>query len=78
MGQQHIPNGVQFLTIPQVAEELNLSERTVWRRIDDEEIKVNHFGSSTRVKRGDLDDYIWRCSGKPGDAAPDDNTDPDE
>lgn len=51
-------NRKKFLTIRQVAEELGVSERSVWRRIEDEELPRYQFGSSTRVKREDLDAYI--------------------
>ena len=50
----------QFLKVPEVAEELNVGERSVWRLIEDEELPTHRFGNSTRVKREDLDEYIRR------------------
>ncbi len=50
----------KYLTVPQVAEELQVSERKVWSLIEEEELKVHDFGNSTRVSRADLDDYIAR------------------
>jgi excisionase family DNA binding protein len=51
----------QFLKVPEVAEELNIGERSAWRLIEDEELPTYRFGHSTRVKREDLDAYIIRC-----------------
>ena len=53
--------GQRFLTIRQVAEELGVSERSVWRLVEDDELPTHSFGSSTRIKREDLDAYIERC-----------------
>ena len=50
----------RFLKIPRVAEELDCSERKVWKLIEDEELKAHDFGGSTRVSSDDLDDYIER------------------
>lgn len=51
----------RFLKIPRVAEELDCSERKVWRLIEDGELKAHDFGGSTRVSKDDLDDYIRRA-----------------
>ena len=65
------PKGDKFLTIRQVADELGISERSVWRTIEDGDLPTHKFGSSTRIRRSDLDDYIKRSrrkpSGDPGD-----------
>jgi excisionase family DNA binding protein len=50
----------QFLKVPEVAEELNVGERSAWRLIEDGELPTHRFGNSTRVKREDLDEYIRR------------------
>ena len=50
----------QFLKVREVAEELNVGERSVWRLIEDEKLPTHRFGNSTRVKREDLDEYIRR------------------
>jgi len=50
----------RFLKIPEVAQELNCAERTVWRLIEDGHLKAHDFGGTTRVSRDDLDDYIAR------------------
>jgi excisionase family DNA binding protein len=47
--------------VAQVAQELDLSERTIWRFIRARMIAVHKFGNSTRVKREDLDGFISRC-----------------
>lgn len=49
-----------FLTIPDVADELGLSERSVWRKISEGQLPVHHFGAATRISREDLDDYAAR------------------
>ena len=55
-----LPRRKRFFKIPRVAEELDCSERKVWRLIEDEELKAHDFGGSTRVAAEDLDDYIAR------------------
>ena len=52
-----------FLTVPEVADELGISERHVWRLIEEKELKAHHFGGATRISRDDLDDYIRRSRG---------------
>ena len=68
------PKGDRFLTIREVADELGISERSVWRLIEDNELPAHKSGSSTRVRRSDLDDYIER-SRKPPRRDPDDDDD---
>jgi excisionase family DNA binding protein len=55
------PKRTRFLSIREVAEELGISERSAWRLVEQGELPVHQFGSSTRVKREDLDAYIERC-----------------
>jgi excisionase family DNA binding protein len=50
----------KFLTVPDVAEELNLSVRKVWDDIRKGLLKTHKFGRSTRISRKDLDNYIRR------------------
>ncbi len=50
----------QFLTVPEVSEELNVSARKIWSDISDRILKTHRFGRSTRISRQDLDDYIRR------------------
>lgn len=57
---EKLPRKKRFLKIREVAVELNYSERKVWREIESGKLKVHRFGSSTRVSREDLDDYIRR------------------
>lgn len=51
-------NGSNFLTIPQVAEELQVSERTVWRWIKDKELIVYRHARWTRLHRDELDRFL--------------------
>jgi excisionase family DNA binding protein len=48
----------KFLTVPDVAEELNVSVRKVWTVIEDRLLKTHKFGHSRRISREDLNDYI--------------------
>ena len=59
------PKGDPFLTIRQVAVELGISERSVWRLIEDGDLPTHKFGSSTRIRQSDLDDYIKRSRREP-------------
>ena len=49
-----------FLKVGEVAAELNLGERSVWRLIEDGELPTYRFGHSRRVRQDDLDAYISR------------------
>ena len=51
-------NGSNFLTIPQVAEELQVSERTVWRWIKDKELIVHRHGRWVRIHRYELERFL--------------------
>jgi excisionase family DNA binding protein len=57
--------GNSFLTIRQVADELGISERSVWRLIECGDLQVHKFGCSTRIRRSDLDAYIKRSRRQP-------------
>ncbi len=48
----------RFLSVDDVAYELNVSRRSVWRWIKGELLSVYRFGGVTRVRRGDLDAFI--------------------
>lgn len=52
------PTDSKFLTIPQVAEELQVSERTVWRWIKDKELIVHRHGRWTRVHCDELERFL--------------------
>ena len=51
-------NGSNFLTIPQVAEELQVSERTVWRWIRNKELIVHRHGRWVRVHRDEQERFL--------------------
>ena len=50
-------NGV-LLTLQEVADELAVNERMVWRLIHNHGLRVTHVGKLVRVHREDLDQYI--------------------
>ena len=45
-------------TIPETAENLNVSERTVWRLIADGDLPVVRFGGAVRVRPEDREAFI--------------------
>ena len=47
-----------LLTIAQTAELLQLSEKTVRRRIADRGLIAHRFGRQWRIARGDLDEFL--------------------
>ena len=69
------PKGDKFLTIREVTDELGISERSVWRLIEDDKLPAHKFGSSTRIRRSDLDDYIKRSRRTPPRDPGDDDDD---
>ena len=50
--------GSNFLTIPQIADELQVSERTVWRWIKDKDLIVYRHARWTRVHRDELERFL--------------------
>lgn len=48
----------KLLSIRQVAEVLTVSEKTVWRRIKNGELRASRLGRHVKVKPRDLDDYV--------------------
>ena len=56
---------ISFFTVPDVAEHLGVSTRTVRRWIDDEELVAHKFGRAVRISEGDLREFLaahrgWR------------------
>ena len=56
---EHAPKrtGPERLTVPEVADELRCSERTVWRRLEVKTLRALHDGGQTYVLREELDRY---------------------
>jgi excisionase family DNA binding protein len=50
-----------FLTVPQLAEELVLSDKTILRRIKSGEIHKHIVGGLVRISREDANTYIASC-----------------
>ena len=50
----------EFLTVPEAADELNVSVRKIWKDIEEEKLKSHKFGRARRISRDDFDDYIRR------------------
>ena len=48
------PLGAEWLTIPQAALHFSVSERTIWRWIDDEDLQYRLFGGSARISRATI------------------------
>ena len=53
--------GFQMLTTKEAAQALRLSERSIFRLIDDGELRRHQFGRAVRISPDDLDAYIARC-----------------
>jgi excisionase family DNA binding protein len=64
------PVGALLLTIPEVAAELRLDKRTVYRLVRSGQLplQVIHIGASPRVRRRDLEDYLERLATDMADA----------
>lgn len=53
------PDQSALLTVPQIAQQLQVYERTVWRWINQGKLKATRLTSRcTRVSRADLDRFI--------------------
>ena len=52
----------RFFTVPQVADTLEQSVQTVWRKVASGELESHVFGRSRRISAEALQDYIDRCS----------------
>lgn len=52
------PDGLEFLTIPEVAKRLRIKPRTVHRRIAEKRLPVHRFGRAVRISVKDLERYI--------------------
>lgn len=48
----------QFLTVGDVAKRLQVTKRTVWKWISNDELRVHRFGGAVRIAPEDLDDFI--------------------
>ena len=53
-GRRHRDDQIKLLTIPDVAERLNVSTRTVRRRVDAGDLVVHRIGRVVRISEGDL------------------------
>jgi excisionase family DNA binding protein len=51
---------VKLLTVPEVAEILRVSDRTVWSLISDEELKACRVRRRVFVPQAGIDDFIRR------------------
>jgi excisionase family DNA binding protein len=49
---------LKFFTVPQVAELLSLSTRSVRRLIDHGQLSVHRFGGAVRIAEADLRAYV--------------------
>ena len=63
-GTRHDPSlPPKFYTIPDVAELLKVSTKTIRRWIDDGELAVHRFNRRIRISESDLSDFIRRRRG---------------
>lgn len=61
--------GQKLLSIRQVAEVLTVSEKTVWRRIKNGELRASRLGRHVKVRPADLDAYVNALPAYAADAA---------
>lgn len=50
----------RLLTVPQAAEQCQLSVRQMWRHIKEGRLKVVRLGRAVRIRPGDLERFIER------------------
>ena len=53
----------RMLTVKDVDEHCQVSERTVWRWIRDHELKVHRLGRRTRISEEDFEEFLRRNRG---------------
>jgi excisionase family DNA binding protein len=54
---------ISFFTVPDIAEHLGVSTRTVRRWIDDKQLVAHHFGRAVRVSERDLRNFLATTRG---------------
>jgi excisionase family DNA binding protein len=52
------PSPEKFYTVPEVAKLLNVSERSVWRWVDQRELATHRFGRSVRISEENLRAFL--------------------
>lgn len=56
----------RFLTVPEVAAEWGVSERTIWSLVAKKRLPAVRFGRIVRIDRSDLEAFIRRAKGTSG------------
>jgi excisionase family DNA binding protein len=56
----------RYLTLPEVAERLKVSRRTVYRWVKDEDLNAYKFANEYRITESDLKDFLERRRTRPG------------
>jgi excisionase family DNA binding protein len=60
----------ELLTVPQVADELGVSSRTVWKYVSTGELPAQRIGAKlVKVRRADLDEFVRPVVAEDPDAA---------
>jgi excisionase family DNA binding protein len=59
----------QFLTVPEAAERLRVSPKTVYRLIWSNQLPALRIGSQLRIDEGAFEDWLLEASGRNGDEA---------
>lgn len=55
----------RYLTLPEIAERLKVSRRTVYRWIKDEDLNAYKFANEYRITEADLRDFLERRRTRP-------------
>ena len=65
VGKEDQAVGAGYLTLPELAERLQVSRRTDYRWIKDGSLNAYHFGREYRITESDLKDFLERRRTKP-------------
>lgn len=60
MAKRRAALGPRMLVVKEIAEHCQVSERTVWRWIRDNELKVHRLGRRTRIGEKDFAKFLQR------------------
>lgn len=52
-----------FMTIEQVADRWQVSDRTVWRRLKDGQLRFHRIGGAVRIEQGDVEAFEEKTPG---------------
>jgi excisionase family DNA binding protein len=63
-GPKRTQEPINFFSVPEVADHLGVSARTVRRWIDGRQLVAHHFGRAVRISEGDLREFLGAHRGE--------------